>query len=952
MAATMLRLLLASLVLLLVMLAQESLGHRDWMQNCSNCHCHWNSGKKSADCKGKKLTKIPLEMSNEMQVVDFSQNQIPELRRDEFQVAGLQNLHKIYLRNCTIQEVNRDAFKGLAILIELDMSSNRISQLHPNTFEGLEKLRNVIINNNEIEILESRLFINLPFLSRVEFNNNRLKQVQLNVFGGPLTAISLEQNQLTHLHKETFDNLPKLTYLSLQGNAWNCSCDLQQFRDFAMAKRLYTPPTDCREPAQLRGKLWSEVPSENFACRPRIIGSVRSFVEANHDNVTLPCRIVGTPRPNVTWIYNKRQLNPNPNDHHIRILNSVEQQQQSESGQIMTSELRIYGVRNSDKGAYICVADNRGGKAEAEFQLLVNGDYMGASSGSDGMGGLGISGAIGASTSDPQTSIFLVICVIVTTFLVLLIFLVLTLFWYCRRVKTYQKDNTMMSGDGLISCKLDKTHNSSMLEGSVIMEMQKSLLNEVNPVEKPPRRTDIESVDGGDDNHEIKKTLLDETAYANHTRDDETHSVALSDTTITPRSRHTYVDDTYGNSLPPDLLAFPARVPPTSPSMQSSQSNIPDQIIYGIRSPPPPLTSPVYAHMTPHGIYGTTTIATANHNGFMTLQHPKTRNLALIATANSRHQQQQQLAAAFQQQQQQQQQQLGSSSSSSASPFLPAPVVYSPASAVVMKQGYMTIPRKPRVPSWAPSTSNAAAAAAQLQQLGEFQSPTSPNPSETGTATTVELQAEPVYDNLGLRTTAGGNSTLNLHKAQSAQAALGGQGGGNGGQQYSMRDRPLPATPSLTSVASTSASTSASASVGNASKIYEPIHELIQQQQAMQAAQQQQQQAQQQQQQQQQQHLYNSETEPLYGGRLHGITILPGSSISGAGLGSPSSTLGGAGGSPTPMAMPGGESPKMAKIPPRPPPKPKKKMSVTATRSGQGSTSQLFDDEGEDGTEV
>jgi len=55
-----------------------------------------------------------------------------------------------------------------------------------------------------------------------------------------------------------------------------------------------------------------------------------------------------------------------------------------------------------------------------------------------------------------------------------------------------------------------------MLEGSVIMEMQKSLLNEVNPVEKPPRRTDIESVDGGDDVLEIKKTLLDETVYGEY----------------------------------------------------------------------------------------------------------------------------------------------------------------------------------------------------------------------------------------------------------------------------------------------------------------------------------------------------------------------------------------------------------------------------------------------------
>ncbi|XP_020805317.1 uncharacterized protein LOC110181779 [Drosophila serrata] len=918
------RLLLA--LLLALQLLHLVAGTTDWMQSCSTCHCHWNSGKKSADCKNKALTKIPLDMSNEMQVLDFAHNQIPELRREEFVLAGLPNVHKVFLRNCTIQEVHREAFKGLHILIELDMSGNRIRELHPGTFSGLEKLRNVILNNNEIEVLPNHLFVNLSFLSRIEFRNNRLRQVQLHVFAGTvaLTAISLEQNRLTHLHKDTFKDLQKLMHLSLQGNAWNCSCELQEFRDFALARRLYTPPTDCQEPAQLRGKLWSEVPSENFACRPRILGSVRSFVEANHDNITLPCRIVGSPRPNVTWVYNKRPLHLH--DPRLRVLTSVETLPVQQPSQVLTSELRIFGVRASDKGAYTCVADNRGGRAEAEFQLLVSGDYAGAVSASDGLGALGMGGAIGAPTNDPQTNVFLIICLITTTLLLLLIVIVLTLFWYCRRIKTYQKDTTMMSGDGLISSKLDKTHNGSMLEGSVIMEMQKSLLNEVNPVEKPPRRTDIESVDGGDDGHEIKKTLLDETVYVpNHSRDEETHSVALSDTTTTVRSRHTYVDDAYGNSLPPDLLAFPARVPPTSPSMQSSQSNIPDQVIYGIRSPPS-LASPVYTHMTPHGIYGTKTLAASN-NGFMTLQHPKSRNLALIATANSSRQQQQQHQHHLQQQQQQHQHQnLHQHPLAAASPFLPAPVVYSPATAVVLKQGYMTIPRKPRAPSWAPSTSGAAGH--NVSQLSEFQSPTSPNPSETGTATTAELLAEPVYDNLGLRTTAGGNSTLNLTKV------AGSGSGSSSGQQYTMRDRPLPATPSMTSMGS----------AANVSKIYEPIHELIQQQQQHQL--------------QQQQQLHgHADTEPLYGGgRHHGITILPGSSISAAGLGH-----GAAGGPLSPMsAMTGspshesgsGDSPKITKIPPRPPPKPKKKMSVTTTRSGQGSTSQLFDDEGEDGTEV
>ncbi|XP_067640613.1 uncharacterized protein kek5 [Eurosta solidaginis] len=916
-------------------------GNPDWMQSCSMCHCNWNSGKKTADCRARSLTAIPNDLSNEMQVVDFSNNIIPELRREEFADANLPNLHKIFLRNCTIQELNRDALKGLTILIELDMSHNFIRKLHVGTFSGLEKLRNLVMNYNEIEVLDNYLFVDLPFLSRVEFKNNRLKQVEMHAFGQQpmLAAIYLEANSLSVLRKETFMNIPKLMHLSLAQNPWNCTCELQAFRDFALANRLYTPPTDCAQPAALRGKLWTDILSENFACQPRILGSVRSFVEVQSDNITLPCRVEGLPRPNVTWIYNRRAINPN--DQRFRVLNSIEQHSligAAEPTQPITSELRIFNVRASDKGMYTCIAENRGGKAEAEFQLIVDGDFFGALE--------GMSGGIGASTTETQSNFLLVICLIVITILLLVMCVLLIACWWCRRSRSYQKDSTMMSENGLISTKMDKT-NSSMLEGSVIMEMQKSLLTEVNPVEKPPRRTELENADGSDEGHEIKKTLLDESQFGNHPRDDETHSVALSDTTA-PRVRHTYIDDTYGTSLPPDLLAFPARVPPTSPSMQSSHSNIPEQIIYGIRSPP--LTSPVYAHMTPHGIYGTT-IAAATPNGFMTLQHPKSRNLALIAAANNRQQQQHQqqihahLTAQHAHQQQQQQQQ---------SPFVPAPVIYSPTAAVVMKQGYMTIPRKPRVPSWAPSTSTT-----QHSQLSEFQSPTSPNPSETGTATTAELQVEPVYDNLGLRTTAAGNSALNLHKMHPEVSSV--SGASSSSTRYTMRDRPLPATPSLTSVASSTAAmqqqqqqqqvqqaqqqqqhsqqaqlqqqqekvtpTVVEAVAGSTSKIYEPIHELVNNHHP----------------------TTNSDTEPLYGSARHhsGVTIVPSASnINGASSGvavlNTSTGTNAFNGEPT----------KVAKIPPRPPPKPKKKISVTTTRGGQGSTSQLFDDEGEDGTEV
>ena len=205
--------------------------------------------------------------------------------------------------------------------------------------------------------------------------------------------------------------------------------------------------------------------------------------------------------------------------------------------------------------------------------------------------------------------------------------------------------------------------------------------------------------------------------------DDETRSVQMSDTTQ-PRSRQAFIDDGYGgNLLPPDLLAFPRF--PQSPSIQSSISNIHDTRIYG-RSP---LTSPVYGE------------STMPSSGFRTLQHPKTGRTMALAINRSN------------------------------SPFIPAPIVYPN----MMKQGYVTIPRKQRTGSWAPSVAS------------DFQtSPSSPPPAEI---------AEPVYDNLGLRTTAAGNSVLNLNKIGAGTSKSGGLISPGANLKYSMKDRPLPATP-------------------------------------------------------------------------------------------------------------------------------------------------------------
>lgn len=288
-----------------------------------------------------------------------------------------------------------------------------------------------------------------------------------------------------------------------------------------------------------------------------------------------------------------------------------------------------------------------------------------------------------------------------------------------------------------------------------------------------------------------------------------------------------------------------------------------------------PIASPIYHH----NAYA------AQQAGYRTLQHPKNRNLAIINRTSS--------------------------------PFQPAPILYAP---IVMKQqGYVTIPRKPRTSSWAPSIAST---------LVDFP-PTSP----TSTIST-ELAIDPIYDNLGLRTSASGHSALSVSKQMKGQpmaVSVSGtidhqnQTAGPSYTSMSMKDRPLPATP----------------------RIYEPIQE---------------------------QQIFpnggelsgmNDETELLFNKSIEPHPIIvsanainnnvisnistSNSNLSNSNNNNPTTN----GAVDKSMA----QSTSHSKVPPRPPPKPKKKMPTISAITenpelAADGAAQLFQDECEDGTEV
>ncbi|RZF46013.1 hypothetical protein LSTR_LSTR006779 [Laodelphax striatellus] len=486
-----------------VVLGVASLGAVDDWSNCpAVCRCKWVSGKKVAECTQAGLTAVPDRLSTEIQSIDLSGNNMHSLPADAFKSVGLINLHRIHLRECNIQDLHKDAFRRLEIVIEIDLlvylSQNPLEKLEDGLFNNHTYLQTVDLSDCQLSHISYKAFFNVPLLSRIALNGNRL----------------------VHMKVAVLESLERIASLVLDHNPWRCDCHLRPFRDWILAKNLYSQPTSCAEPPALKGKHWNDVRSDEFACRPVINWPpVGTRIEAEGEDVTLTCRVTGDPKPAVNWVVNSRV-----------ITNHTQRAGYTDSRYVLKQDndgwlnLTISRVRHQDRGEFICGATSPGGVEERHVTLVVK----------QGRGAGG--GSFGESGAAEYWPLLLGLA------FGLVAILMLALALCCCLCRSKPHEHPKRPKKVLVE--------QGQVGSEMTIDQEKSLLTVVNPVQKPPRRHEPPT-----QLSELNRNLLDDSANS---------VMGESEGRASPRLKED------GLTFPPDLLAFPRASPsPQSPTLHS-----------------------------------------------------------------------------------------------------------------------------------------------------------------------------------------------------------------------------------------------------------------------------------------------------------------------------------------------------------------------------------------------
>ena len=408
------------------------------------CECKWKNGKQTVECTKERnsFTDIPSGLDQGTQVLDLSNNELKIIQKNAFQKHGLVNLQKIHLSKCKINEIHNDAFLQLTNLVYLDLSYNELTQIPYSVFRNTPSLRQLILRGNLIKHIPTNAFTNTPSLVHLDLSHCNIVSVARKAFGALslLETLQMQSNKLRELPSDILNSLRSSHDLQLQNNDWICDCRALPLWKLLKEQKITQTPK-CHSPSRVKNRNFKNMTENEFACPPEVVSESKVINAYAGENTTIHCRTKGQPPPHVRWYMNNKLITNGS----VLGLGPQRAYLMRDKSDKLNNLLVITTAQEENSGSLSCVAENPAGSATGNYTLIVNMRALSSSSIHPGhIAGISIA------------LIIFAIFVLVVAFLV------------------FAKSRTSSSPT---PAKLNISHVSSP--------------SEPNPVQKPPRLTDL-----------------------------------------------------------------------------------------------------------------------------------------------------------------------------------------------------------------------------------------------------------------------------------------------------------------------------------------------------------------------------------------------------------------------------------------------------------------------------
>ncbi|XP_037957257.1 thyrotropin receptor isoform X2 [Teleopsis dalmanni] len=174
-----------------------------------HCHCTGTVQRLSISCRSIGILAVPVELPNDVVVLDLGNNNITNLDANSFFMVP--SLEELTLSDNSIATIDQNAFYGLGKLKRLSLQNCGLKSLPANSFQGLTNLISLNLGSNLLTIINDEDFPRMPNLIVLLLKRNQIMKISSGAFTNltALKVLELDDNLISRLP----EGLNKLTHL-------------------------------------------------------------------------------------------------------------------------------------------------------------------------------------------------------------------------------------------------------------------------------------------------------------------------------------------------------------------------------------------------------------------------------------------------------------------------------------------------------------------------------------------------------------------------------------------------------------------------------------------------------------------------------------------------------------------------------------------------------------------